>query len=234
MRANRDVDAMRAASRLPAGGCQPGGEQTGDCSQTHTGYRKIARDGRPHTRNRSGHHRHHSFRHRRARKDSRPRLWRDSPVLPEAGMGRARSRGDLSVGGHAREEGAEGGARAVSGCRGNRHHQSARDLRGVGAQVRTPGLSRDRVAMPPQRGNLPSARGSRKRGIGAHRLAPRSVFFRHQAQMAAGREARTAQTRGARRAMLRDHRYVADFQTFWWGRVRDRLHQRLAHDAVQP
>ena len=40
---------------------------------------------------------------------------------------------------------------SASRDRWNRHHQSARDVRRVGAAQRTPGLSRDRLAMPPQR-----------------------------------------------------------------------------------
>ena len=82
--------------------------------------------------------------------------------------------------------------------RGNRHHQSTRDVRGVGAAQRAPCLSRDRVAMPPQRRYLRRLARARARSRGANRPAPRSVFLRHQAQMAARRE--TANCASAARA----------------------------------
>ena len=119
------------------------------------------------------------------RPDPGPRLRRDSPVLSAARMGRARSGGDLSIGGAARPRGARGGARPARRRARDRNHQSARDLRGMGTQERPPG----RIAR--SYGNAAAApRSARRCGreaevTPAHRPAARSLFFRHQAQVAA-------------------------------------------------
>ena len=119
--------------------------------------------------------------------------------------------------------------------RSNRDHQSARDVRGVGAAQRTACLSRDRLAMPPQRRLSATRFREREPEVArAHGTARRSLFLRHQAEMAARRETRTARARRARRAVLRHDRHLAGVQTIARRGVRDRLHQRVAHDDVQP
>ena len=81
------------------------------------------------------------------RRGPRPRLLRDHAALPDAGLGRARRRGDLGV--SARRVVAEALAAAGIGARrarGHRHHEPARDHRGVGPQDRQAGPPRDRLA----------------------------------------------------------------------------------------
>ena len=119
------------------------------------------------------------------------------------------------------------------GDRWNRDHQSTRDVRGVGAAQRTAGLSRDRLAMPPQRRYLRQFARARARSRATHGTARRSLFLGHQAQVAARSEARTARARRARRVVLRHYRHLAGVQAVARRGVRDRLHQRVAHDDVQ-
>ena len=117
--------------------------------------------------------------------------------------------------------------------RRNRHHQSARDLRAMGAQQRPPDPSRDRMAMPAQRVDLRRLARARARSRAPHGPARRSLLLGHQAQMAARRKSRNPKARRARRAVLRHDRHLAGVQTVARRRVRDRLHQRVANDDVQ-
>ena len=76
--------------------------------------------------------------------------------------------------------------------RRHRHHQPARDHAGVGSRHRPAGSSRHRLAGPPHRRHLRAAESRRPRAAvrGQDRACARSLFFRHQARLAARPRAR--------------------------------------------
>ena len=81
------------------------------------------------------------------------------PALPAAGLGRARRRGDLATPCGPRWTSVVGGARRPG--RRDRHHQPARDGRGVGPRDRQAAAPGHRVAGPPHRRAVRRARRRR-------------------------------------------------------------------------
>ena len=172
-------------------------------------------------RHRPGHHRHHLHRLRRRGPPGRARLPRVRAALPQAGLGRARRERDLGE----RPRGGQGGA-GRRGAPGHRHHQPARDRRGLGPLDRRAGAPRAGVAGPPHLGPLRRAQGGGPRAAvpRAHRAGARPLLLR-------ARKIEWLVNEGHGDALLRDDRLVARAQAV--RRARDRLHQRLAHAAVR-
>ena len=109
----------------------------------------------------------------------------------------------------------------------DRDNQPARDGRRLGSgdgRAAAPGA---RLAGPPYRRPLRGAARGRPRGAGAraHRARPRPLLLGHQDRVAA------AQRRGGGAGGLRHDRLLAAVQAD--RPPRDRLHQRLADDAVR-
>ena len=129
---------------------------------------------------------------RSRRRGAGERLRRAAPALSPAGLGGARRRGDLA---DARLEaiGAGAGRRPHHRRRDrrDRHHESARDLRAVGARLGAPGSSRHRLAVPPHGALLraPQGRGRRARVQAQDGPHARPVLLRHQDPLAARRGA---------------------------------------------
>ena len=93
----------------------------------------------------------------------RVRAARARADLPEGGLGRARPDGDLAQ--HARGDrpGARQGRPHPARHRRGRHHQPARDRRGLGQEHRRAGLQRDRLAGHPHPAHRRPPRGRRRR-----------------------------------------------------------------------
>ena len=110
---------------------------------------------------------------------------------------------------------------------GDRDRQPARDGRRLGPGDRRAGPSSAGLAGPPHRRALRRAarRGPRGAGPRAHRPRPRPLLLRHQDRVAA------AQRRGGRAGGVRHGRLLAAVQAD--RPPRDRLHERLADDAVR-
>ena len=193
------------------------------------------RDADPSDRHRPGHHLDARDRVRRKARAGGSRAAGAAPDLPGAGMGRARSGGNL---------GQRGGDRArrhgQGRCRGkrhrrHRHHQPARDDDRLGPRHRQADPQRHRLAGPPHRGRLRRAARRRRRAGDRRkdRPAARSVFLRDQDRLAARPCRRRAGGGGAGRARVRHRRLVPDLAADRRQGSRHRRHQRLAHAAVR-
>ena len=156
------------------------------------------------------------------------------PALSEAGLGRARSDGDLArePQGDARRRCAR---RKLQGRRpgGDRHHQPARDDGAVGPQrpaSRCTAPSSGRIAAPPTcaRASRPTAPRRWCAARPAWWSTPTSP-----APSCAGCSTTCAGAAPARRPRLRHHRQLADLEAHRRPRPRHRPHQRLAHAAVR-
>ena len=92
-----------------------------------------------------------------------------------------------------------------------------------------------RLAGPPHGRSLPRTKGEGigGKGRGEDGAAARSLFLGDQAGMAARSCFRRADEGGARRALLRHRRQLADLQADGRQGARDRRDQRLAHHAAQ-
>ena len=91
----------------------------------------------------------------------------------------------------------------------------------------------DRLAMPPQRRHLRTDAPARGRDRQAHRPRSRSLLFRLQAEVDARSRSHFAAARRARRTLLRNHRQLAHLQVVRRSGTYHRLHECVAHDAVQ-
>ena len=154
---------------------------------------------------------------------------------PRAGLGRARSERDLGL---AAARGARR-ARAREGARRrhrrDRHHEPARDDGRVGPRDRPADPPRDRVAVAPDRGAVRGAEAARARAGGARAHGPRGrrVLLRDEARLDPRQGRGRARARAARRARVRHDRHVARLEAHRRHGARDRLQQRLAHDALR-
>ena len=121
------------------------------------------------------------------------------------------------------------------GHRRDRHHQPARDHRGVGPRHRPGRASRHRLAGPPHRRHLRQTeeRRPRARDLGQDRPDHRSLFLRHQSRLDPRPRARRARARRARRTDVRHRRLLSAVAADRRQGARHRRHQRLAHAAVQ-
>ena len=130
---------------------------------------------------------------------------------------------------------AEEGGRHGQGHRRDRHHQPARDHRGVGPRHRAGRAPRHRLAGPPHRRHLRQAEGRRPRArdLGQDRPDHRSLFLRHQGGLDPRPRARRARARRARRTDVRHRRLLSAVAADRRQGARHRRHQRLAHAAVQ-
>ena len=148
-------------------------------------------------------------------------------ALPAAGLGRARRGGDLGGDAAGRARGdrrrRDRGGRAGR----DRDHQPARDRRRLGPGERRAAPPGAGLAGPAHRGALRGAARGRARGAGprADRARPRPLLLGDQDRVAA------AQRRGRRAGGLRHDRLLAALQAD--RPPRDRLHERLADDAVR-
>ena len=151
------------------------------------------------------------------------------------GLGRARAGGHLDFDHRHLPRGAEESERHRQGHRRHRHHQPARDHRGVGPRHRQGGAPRHRLAGPPHRRYLRQIkeRRPRARDLGKDRPDHRSLFFRHQGRLDPRSRARRARARRAWRADVRHRRLLSAVAADRRQGARDRRHQRLAHAAVQ-
>ena len=139
---------------------------------------------------------------RSPRPHRRPRLLGVPPALPEAGLGRARRRGDLAR--HARASRGRRSSKAkikATGARRARHHQPARDDGRLGSPHRRADPSRHRLAGPAhRRASARDLKARRRRGRGARqdRARARSLLLGHQGR--AGSSTTCAARARARRA----------------------------------
>ena len=157
----------------------------------------------------------------------RARLPRDPAVLPRAGAGRARPRGDLGE----RRADRSRRARRSRDPRGrpgsDRDHEPARDDGRLGAGHHATGASGDRVAGPADgRAVHVAPRGAR---APAHRARTRSVLLGHEARVDP-----RAHGGAAGRAGVRDDRCVARVEADRRRGARHRRHERVADDAPRP
>ncbi len=157
------------------------------------------------------------------------------PDLPAARLGGARPDGDLADPAGDRARGAAPGRARSTADQGHRHHQPARDHRGVEPPHRPAHLQRHRLAGPARRAQLRRAARAR---LGRYdprqdRLAHRRLFLRHQAPVDPGPRARGAPARRTRRAGLRHRGRLADLAAHRRPGSCDGRQQRLAHHALQ-
>ena len=133
------------------------------------------------------------------------------------------------------------GALAKAGARGadvaaHRHHQPARDDRGLGS--RAAGEPIHRAIVWQSRQTAPICDALRARGLADEvraRTGPRDrrLLLGHQDPLHPRRGPGRAAARGARRARLRHRRQLAAPQADARARARDRVLERLAHAALQ-
>ena len=117
--------------------------------------------------------------------DRRNRASRIPAAFSGLGLGRARAGGHLDLDHRHLPRGAEEGRRHRKGHRRDRHHQPARDHRGVGPRHRPADSSRHRLAGPPHRRHLRQAqeRRPRARDLGEDRPDHRSLFLRNEGRL---------------------------------------------------
>ncbi len=110
------------------------------------------------------------------------------------------------------------------GRRRDRHHQPARDHRGVGSRDRGADRQRDRLAGQAHRRRVRCAARARPRA--AHRAedgtGARRLLLRDQARVVARQRARGARARGGGRARVRHRRQLARLEALGRGGPRDR------------
>ncbi len=132
-------------------------------------------------RRRSGHH---QFARRRVRRAdlrrSRGRATGNRPALPARRLGGTRAGRHLVFGRAYRARGTRQVRPRRDGRGRHRHHQPARNRRGVGPHERPRRGPRDRVAGPPHHRLLPRARGRPADAHREDRPRPRPVLLRHQ------------------------------------------------------
>ncbi len=156
-------------------------------------------------------------------------------AFPGLRLGRARARGYLDFDGRDLPRGAQQGrGRAEGHCR-DRHHQPARNHRGVGPRHRHRRAPRHRLAGPPHRRYLCPAEGGGPRAgdLGQDRADHRSLFLRHQGCLDSRSRARRARARDARRIDVRHRRLLSAVAADRRQGACDRRHQCLADAAVQ-
>ena len=119
-------------------------------------------------------------------------------AFPGLGLGRARARGHLDLDPRRLPRGAEEGGPHRQGHRRDRHHQPARDHRGVGPRHRAGRAPRHRLAGPPHRRCLRAPEGRRLRADDVQEDRPdhRSLFLRHQGRLDPRSRPRRARARG--------------------------------------
>ncbi len=186
----------------------------------------------PRDLDRPGHDRHHRAGPRRGAPRPRSRLPRVPPDLSTARLGGARPRRHLDVG-H--------GLRARRGARDHRpqldrrdrHHQPARDDRGVGPRDRRPDPPRDRVAGPPHRRSVREPQDPRAARPRRHRAHPRPVLQRHEDPLDARARRRRGRGGAGRQARVRHDRLVSIVAAHRRRGARDRRDQRVAHPVVR-
>ena len=128
----------------------------------------------------------------------------DRAALPARRLGRARTGGHLVFGRPHRPRGArERRAATREGRRRHRHHQPARDGRGVGPRHRPTGSPRHRLAGPPHHRLLPRARRRSADADREDRPRPRPVLLGHEAPLDARTTTQAMQANGATRASSR-------------------------------
>ena len=101
---------------------------------------------------------------RQGRPDRRRRPEGTRADLPQAGLGRARRRGDLDQRPAGRRRSRRQGRHHLRRRQGDRHHQPARDHAAVGQEHRRAGAQRHRLAGHPHRRAVPRARPQRRPG----------------------------------------------------------------------
>ena len=119
--------------------------------------------------------------------------------------------------------------------RRHRHHQPARNHRGMGPRQRRAGPQRHRVAGPAHRGVLrrTQGRGARSVDHGQDRAGARCLFFRHQAALDTRQRSRARAAAEAGQARVRHRRLLAHLEILRRRGARDRCQQCLAHAALQ-
>ena len=121
------------------------------------------------------------------------------------------------------------------GHRRHRHHQPARDDDRLGKGNRQPHVQRHRLAVPPHGAYV---RRAARRRLGPSTSAKRPAFCSDayfsgtKLQLDSRQRPRRARARRARRAAVRHGGHMAHLEADRRARPRDRLHQRLPHDAL--
>ncbi len=126
-------------------------------------------------------------------------------------LGRARAGGHLDLHRRHLPRGVEKSRPHGKGHRRHRHHQPARDHRGVGPRHRAGDPPRHRLAGPPHRRHLRETEGRRPRArdLRQDRADHRSVFLRHESRVDPRPRPRRARTRDARRTDVRHRRLLS-------------------------
>ena len=117
----------------------------------------------------------------------------------------------------------------------HRHHQPARNHRGMGPRNRRAGVQRHRLAVAPFGRDL-QAHARRPGREAACASAPACCLmpiFRHQDSSGCSTTSRACERAAAWRIAVRHHRYLADLEPDRRQGTRHRHHQRLAHAAVR-
>ena len=167
-------------------------------------------------RRRPGHHQHpiHDLRPRRQRGRPAPARARADPAAGRAGSSTTRSRSGSAPGGHPDRAERRPACSAVRPGR-DRHHQPARDHRGVEPHDRAPVLQRDRLAGHPHRPDRLRARAGRARATSsAHKagLPPATYFSGGKIQWILENVDGLRAAAETRRRDLRQHRQLADVE----------------------
>ena len=188
----------------------------------------------PRHRDRSGHHRFHRARPRRATRRARARLQGVSPDLSEAGLGRARPGRHLGLGARRARPGAQGHRRGS---------RSPRSASRTSARPRSCGIARParprttrscgRTAAPPSA--APSSRRRAKKRGSRSSPGSRSIRTSRGRRSSGCCTPSTGSRRAARarRHRVRHDRFVLVVAADRRRGPRDRRHERVAHARVR-